>query len=473
MAPVDKKLNKGGNPQGEKQRINLGLTDLVASLNKTSVDGAKESAAITPTTETADVDSEISLESLADRKDWRALASAAQQKMSSFNGSDAVVATIWWGIANLETGEIPSAILSTPVSKASVEIERFAVSSAGSLVLPVLSSARLKRETAFLLFRLAKKNLSALTDKSVPEFLLRAVRLESSLSAEIVSLIEKECDRISKMSGRKKQRDERILALLDVKKACVAVVDIPKKEEQKILSKPDNQSFEYAKKQKGYLLLAAAVAAVCAIGVIAYDYLFFVGKDSAVGVAPLTIAQSDVRLYPLSSQRIKTVDNLEVLLAKVNSLAVPKVTQSSSRLGRHGSSLQVLETIAPTPFQINPGNRLEQIDTAGPVEGTVFYEKDRTQVESSSESVFGSEPPGVGGLVPQGADSKGISRPGVYRILTYTRVYAKASYFAQTIANLESGSRVQVVEKFGEWLKIRSKAGQVGFILSQDAEPVL
>jgi len=48
---------------------------------------------------------------------------------------------------------------------------------------------------------------------------------------------------------------------------------------------------------------------------------------------------------------------------------------------------------------------------------------------------------------------------------------AKPSYTSPVRAELKKGSTVSVEEDMTIWLKIRSKQGQVGFILAQDAVP--
>jgi len=470
MVTNDRKLKKGPSFEGEKPRINLGLSELVASLNP----GPQAEPSVVPSENPAQISAtpDPTFEGLADKKDWKSLSSFAQQRMTSLNSAESIVATIWWGIANLETGDIPSAILSTPVSKASSEIERFACSPAGSLVQPGLNSSRLKKETASLLVRLAKKNLGALSDKSIPEFLVRAVKLDNTLTEELISLIDRECDRLSKMTGRKNHREERLIALKDARKACEELKEKPLNIEPKssagavkVVAKPKSS---YNK----FILSTAAFGIVLYLGFYFFGSQSLFNREDSIGVAAFADVAVDANLVALQSDRIKTVDNLEVLLSKVNSLAVPKVTQGPSEMGRHNSTLEKVDLTQSPPSKGELSGSREKIDTSGPVEGTVFYGNDRRREDSPAPSVFGNEPPGVGGLIPEGSSGRGSSNSGVYRVLTYTRVYSKASYFSQTIANLDSGSRVQVVDKFGEWLKIRSKGGQVGFMLAQDAELV-
>ena len=59
--------------------------------------------------------------------------------------------------------------------------------------------------------------------------------------------------------------------------------------------------------------------------------------------------------------------------------------------------------------------------------------------------------------------------PATYQTTTSTSVLASAAFGAPVIANLPSLTPLTVVGRSGDWLKIRARSGQQGFVRSADA----
>lgn len=502
MVPRDKKRNGKSADETQKVRVDLGFSNLIASLNaqppasdipessqpieiKTSLgEDLSLQKPIIPSQKV--LEKRTSFEGLAEARQWGELATFAESQMSNSKGSANALATIWWGLAQLELGSIPPSVLTSPIQRASAEVERFSVMASGSLVEPALTSARIQKETAGLLLRLAKRSVASVSDSTAPEFFRRAAVLDKSLSDDIRSLLEREIDKLNKMTGRKSLREARIAQF---KAICVDLQDLnaplntaesgakgsleSRVDKSKVANYNPNVATTHTQKSwlgPTSLLLIIFFAGALSVKQLGVDQLFNKSESSGRGAAGLVAYSYEASGSAPQISRIQSVDNLEVLLAKVNSMAISSSSSGTSRaLGRQPSQISapaemggLLENKPPSN---KTGEKLEKIDTSGPLEGTPFYERELRASSNSSDSVFGSEPPGVGGFHPNNS-----SGPRVYRVLTFTRVYSKASFFSQTIANLDSGARVEVVERLGEWLKIRSKSGQIGFMLAQDAE---
>lgn len=114
----------------------------------------------------------------------------------------------------------------------------------------------------------------------------------------------------------------------------------------------------------------------------------------------------------------------------------------------------------------------ERINTDGPVEGEEY----RSGVDRSASGA-GQVNQAPGARLP--GSQQGISpfdrpaRGDVYRVLVRANVVGSPSYRAAVIGRLQPGDEVLVDGRVGAWLRLRSRRGNEGFILAQDAEPVV
>ena len=120
------------------------------------------------------------------------------------------------------------------------------------------------------------------------------------------------------------------------------------------------------------------------------------------------------------------------------------------------------------------------VDTAGPLE-PVDVLKARTQPEEPPEEdvgaiLFGAPKPqfpgrygsGRGGVTPQPVER--FTDVKNYTVLSRTRVMSRPSFTGIEMAELSVGDSVRAEGSVGDWLRIRSRNGQVGYILSQDVQ---
>ncbi len=481
-----KQIDKMSKEEG-KTRVDLGLSALVASLNK---DDAKTSALESNLDSSANSKVEQSdpkvplptYETLADNKNWSEIAVLAEKEMGTAKGSDLHVSTIWWAISQLELGGVPPSILAPSVDKATAEIERFANTSSGALVEPKLSSPRLKKECSNLLLRLSRRLINILSDKHPIIFLQRATKLDSITKPEVILIVEKEIDRLKKMTGRKQLRDSRLLELESIKSAiqssCDLHNDIP------VTTLPEGSTSQVrakilpikANRAQG-LSNSKILISLILLVLVAVSGLYFLNQAKVITAsaqlsselpAPLPIVPEEVRL--------KSIRNIDALLLEVNSNSVGAISSDSivknPSVAATSSPMQPERVLEDRLTQSKTTSGKEKIDTSGPIEGTPFYERENRESISDSNNVFGTPPPGVGGLDESNRSPAKQKFPGgrLFRVISATKVMSQASYVSSTIAHLQAGARVEVTEKAGQWLKIRSRMGQGGYILAQDAE---
>lgn len=121
----------------------------------------------------------------------------------------------------------------------------------------------------------------------------------------------------------------------------------------------------------------------------------------------------------------------------------------------------------------------ETINTNYPLEGTVF-----SPPASSSASTPKALPePQLPESSPWQKAPQKDSAPSIYgyevfqfnpsktfRLIARTRVQERPSLDSIAVSSLDAGAKVEVIEKMGPWLKLKSRMGRYGFILAQDAE---
>ena len=120
-----------------------------------------------------------------------------------------------------------------------------------------------------------------------------------------------------------------------------------------------------------------------------------------------------------------------------------------------------------------PPRSKEEVNTTGPVEGPEFRERiERVRPpapQSRREELQGGAPQAV---LPS-APTREFDDHRTYRVLTRTSVLSAPSYGGRVIGQLEPGDRVLVEGKLGRWLRLRSKKGRGGYVLTADVEEVL
>jgi hypothetical protein len=162
------------------------------------------------------------------------------------------------------------------------------------------------------------------------------------------------------------------------------------------------------------------------------------------------------------------VSNLDALLYNVQ--------EDEQRVASTALPEQAVPTPRPTPLLPQPR---VTIDTNGPYEpqkveeildgkhGSVYERVPQQQEPSLRDDPRDTRPL---------ADRDPPSRPGRfetgvrYEVMINTSVFDRPSFNAKEVEELMVGDRVRVEARLGRWLKIRSRNGEPGYIMSQDAQ---
>ena len=114
----------------------------------------------------------------------------------------------------------------------------------------------------------------------------------------------------------------------------------------------------------------------------------------------------------------------------------------------------------------------ERVNTKGPVEGPEFRERieRRPLPESEEREHIQGGPPRAVFPVPSRDEAFEAGR--VYRVVVSTTVVSAPSFGGRVIGQLAAGDRVLVEGFLGRWLRLRSRRGRGGYVLSSDVEEV-
>ena len=163
------------------------------------------------------------------------------------------------------------------------------------------------------------------------------------------------------------------------------------------------------------------------------------------------------------------VSNLEALLYNVQ--------EDEQRVAATALPEQVLPTPRPTPMLPQPR---VTIDTNGPYEPRKVEEILDGKRGSVYERLPQQQEPSLRDDDSRGprplADRDPPSRPGRfetgvrYEVMINTSVFDRPSFNAKEVEELMVGDRVRVEARLGRWLKIRSRNGEPGYIMAQDAQ---
>jgi hypothetical protein len=190
------------------------------------------------------------------------------------------------------------------------------------------------------------------------------------------------------------------------------------------------------------------------------------------------------------------MSNLDALLYGLNSasqVSAPKgtVAQGSSAPETLGASTEPrIQPEQPSTTENVPAVSGEVkrpvVNTSSPIEGPEF-----AAIRADIRDGKGEKTPQGAGVPMKRADELfGVSHPReelqagparsyavdkfdsekTYRIIVRTKVMVRPAFKAPSLAELEEGDKVKVDAQVGPWLKLRSKRGQSGYILAQDAE---
>ncbi|MCB9030477.1 MAG: hypothetical protein H6619_05445 [Deltaproteobacteria bacterium] len=454
---MSKGLEKNSSSDKQK-RLDLGFESLVSSLAEDS-DTAAEIVKSSQSTKQLDLNGKSSrssasgvddLQSLFDRKEWKTLQKLSEKELDR-SEEESPLTRLFWVKSQLELKTVPASILSAPADSATKSL----LKQIDQLDL------KLKKEIALILIKIGSNLTSTLSDNLGFEFYNRSLKFDLGVADKLRDVLVNEQELVDQTLGKKKLKERRQQAIDKLtlklgKKEKVAT----NSEEPKIKVASDKPK----SKQLSYKLIA--VISLFAMLYGGYQYkdqvLALFSDDAEKPYLPIETGEQRAEPVIPKAERVAKLTTLDAILYDM------KEAKAGLTKEEIDSSLpEKTEVSSPTKNATAPQHSVkkETVNTTSPVEGTVFYpELSKLQNQNLADE---SSYPGSSPSLP----SEDLSGKGeLYRIIASTRVMSKPSFLGISIAYLDQGARIEVLSRSGDWLKVRSRKGKLGFVLAQDAE---
>lgn len=416
-------------------------------------------------------------EILAEQERWPELAQLCESRLSKKEGAssaesrDVVEARLWWIKSQLVNGGVPMSILAAPLESASssvIELQK----QPGMLGL---------REKSLIDFcaQMLKKVSSELAANSehvlALSFLERAYTLDQGCGAQLRSAVERELERLAKnpraqLDPKIKVRIARLETLRrELKTVKVAAEPVAEIDAQEAGDPKSAQVPAEPARRRPLRVYASAtlLLLLCAGGIV-----WFVQRGALSGArADLALDTVISARLPNSQlpelQRVSGVSNLDALYYDIDSATNkrrPEVVQAAV------SSTTNSATDGQNVSEVKQAKAV--VNTSTPVEGPEFQnlKDDASENDGSRRDDLFADVAARTQSAMQGMPVEKFDSDRLFLVLTKTNVMARPSFHTAALAELESGDKVLVESKVGQWLKLRSKHGQAGYILAQDAE---
>lgn len=377
------------------------------------------------------------LHQLATQQEWMALVGRCEQLLRE--DQDTALAQAWWIVAQSKLSQIPAELLAAPLERV---LQSDELGSAGEGIerevrltteaLCAALEARGRREIALHLLQL----LSAREDAPASE----VARGMASRAVEEMKAIP---------SYKRDDMHEQKLEALAHMLAHGAVGPA--------MTSTEKEDSVHGRRHPKVRLILLSLGFLAALGVL-YSQKFF-HQD------PLVIA-------PLALQHIPQSSRLSVPIPeRLSGLQLDAVLQDLNALPSQSKPVTEPPKTLPASAAAPSAPTKEVINTSTPVEPPNFprFESPATKPQRESERTidqgfvkdFPGKKPGAGSF---GTEAR-------YRVLAPTRVISSPSIRAELITELRAGDMVVVEGQEGSWLRLRSKNGDLGYILRQDAVP--
>lgn len=432
--------------KGSTKELNLGLTELLSKVHTQSEHADPphnlETSIFTVEDDLGGLDPELS--KLAESRQWGMLVSRAENSISS---EEDIEARLWWIRGHLGAFTLPVSLLAAPfetvcrhlVGDSRAQLFGDLVREIGGLMLVRLRDVGDRRQEYSVGLALSRLGLVDPSESvqapygKVPPKVQHFELGEPSAKRSIEIAQSKK--QHSHAHGRVRRWPARILA------AAVAV-----------------------------LLLAGVVAGLRYYSrepVLLTAQEGFVAASSAPGLQPPAVVARPVsgNLGALfySIDKVSRDDNQSAQKSRDYGASAKEVIR---RDVPSGASRQVAEGRLPGSEQ---AASKERIKTDGPIEGPDFtrgVERNSAPQAKLPDVVVEPElKPIPNGSYPDGSlNFGGEMKSAIVR----TDVFDSPSYHARVIARLVAGDKVSVEGRVGQWFRIRSRRGRVGFVFAQD-----
>lgn len=425
-------------------------------------------------------------EKLASEERWGELASLCEGRLSEAgkgSGADQArgyEARLWWIKSQLVCGGVPVSILAAPldsVSEALVTTLNAGHSAAPSNRKLLEFCAQTLEQVAELLIQNREFGLGL-------TFLERAYRLGAPTGPALVRELEAEIGRIDddprkSRNPKLKERRAKLEQLLqEIRPHCNKTepegMPVPE-------TAPDGPSSDRAYKVNFTKIVPTNIRGSVLSGAAFVVILFFAYAhwplssifsvpDASVAYITQELSRTPSVLLP-EMQRVSNVSSLDALFYDIDASRARADTQrTTSQVAMTGSNSTGSVELNDSAPRVRPAKAV--VNTSSPIEGPEFQnllsEPEERELNRSN-ALFGNSGESSPGRV-QGMEVEKFDADKLYIVLTRTNVMARPSLQTASLAELQSGDKVLVEARVGHWLKLRSKQGQAGYILAQDAE---
>lgn len=405
--------------------------------------------------------------SLAARGEWGTLLSLTERQTSG-GGHGELAPRFWWVRASVALGSVPLTILAAPLETVTREIaetakragaggDRELIGAAGELLIEVSEQLSSKGDHATAL-----------------SFAERAFRLDPGARGNLIRIVTGILG-LPEPSPRRDPAGVRLRArcrALSEELGVSPALESTPAARAEIVSPSDSVGLRPERSKGGPRgndisvrpLIIVLLAAV--VGAAAMRFLSGAVPDAG-GETTIALVAADLRpeLMAPSIERLTGLSQLDAIFYDIDG-------------GGERRAALLREARAPTAAPTPPRSGSKDIvDTQGPVEPVDVVQALRAPRERPEDDVgeilFGAPKPRFpsaqrGEPKPLPVDRFTAEREFV--VMTGTRVLTRPSLTGRAVAELRSGDRVRAEEMVGDWLKIRSRNGQVGYILSQDVK---
>ena len=417
--------------------------------------------------------SENNYKQLADQSSWNELSKLCESALTA-NEKD-FEARLWWIKAQRSQNAIPASILATSIDSASQEFikDSNALASredlrklASELLVDISSSLKSEFDLEIAQSLLERAKTLGFAEKKDSPVKEQAEFSENPWPGFVIQP-RKEPASTSEGYSRKRAIYSRLILLLFL---CASGIFIYLKWFSS--SNLEGQYLAFAFPAEDSLspsLLSPAAEPVS--GLSHLDAVYYDMNSSSAGNATQVSALSAGALTQST-----TLQNTPVQSSQQQaSIIQPPVPQLPIAVDQQPvRQLPTSRDVARSQSQGSQGQK-ETVNTTYPVERREYPADDKFETRQQPENEIPEIdfPPFRSNTKrndPRDSRDSGGPREPLYIVIARTKIMEEPSYWAHSLGDLYEGDKIEVHDRLGKWLRIRTRKGREGYILSQDAE---
>ncbi|MFM1848950.1 MAG: hypothetical protein RL417_2424 [Pseudomonadota bacterium] len=463
---------------GSQPALDLGLGTIIAGERAVGgkIDEAPQNSPHPRNDKPPQLDTERRTEysDLADRGNWRELLSLTESRTAG-GGQGELEPRFWWVRASVALGSVPLSILAAPLETVSAEIVEARKRSASKVGEEVVEAA------AVLLSEVSAKLLGQGDYATALNFAERAYRLLPASQENLVAMIARILE-LPEPSARRDPAGVRLRLRCQtlgeelgvpprITPPKVSAATRPRAERASPHDRSAGRRDQPLSPKGGRAALPfgsfVVFLGMCLGGALVWRWTV-TGSPGVSGETVISLIASEHRpvLAGPAIERTTSLSQLDAIFYDFD-----RGGGGRAALGRPSG--------VPPASSLRAGPK-EVVNTQGPPEPKDVYQatqspRDGAGGEDDVGSILFGSPkprlPGARGGEPQPMGVERFNEQREYEVVASTKVLTRPSFTGSAVARLAAGDRVKAEGAVGDWLKIRSRNGQIGYILSQDVKP--